>query len=495
MVQGAVGNYPGLYQNILKLSNLGLLDTLREVSLGAFANHKSLDVAYKEIAIFLFNAGQPELSQIYFKLSLDLAFTAHTYSLYLQCLLLSPTCTYDQMFHAASEYSSFFTQNITQYSSYRNRRDPKKRLNVGYICHFFYNCVSESLLNPFIRAHNRDRVKVFCYSDTAPAEVSDEIKSIGDVWCDTKEMTDKELAARIQEDEIDILLELNGHCIINRYGVISSKPAPVQISFYNIATTSGISAIDYVMIGDEVTINEEQKKYYTEAIYFIKGVTGIAVFPQSFPDCAPPPCLKNHYITFGSFNASHKVNEDVVKLWCKVLKRVPTAKFYMKAAPLTHQPYVDFYKAIFAAEGIELDRIHFEGFSEHHVMLECYANVDIALDTFPHGAGTTTMEALWQGIPVIALYGERYCMQHGKMILTSVGHPELVAYSEEEYIEKAAALASQPKLLQKYRQTLRQDFKNSTKADPIAFASKLEDAYADMWARYCAKQESLQPEH
>ena len=281
------------------------------------------------------------------------------------------------------------------------------------------------------------------------------------------------------------MLELNGHIIINRYLTIARKPAPIQISYYNIATTTGMSTIDYLIMGDEMSL-DETAAFYTESIYKIKGVSGIIKFPEDFPEVSlEPPCLKNKFITFGSFGGAQKVNKDVIKLWSKVLKRLPDAKFYMKAGVLTFEDYVKSYKELFQSEGIDLNRIHFEGFSEHHEMLKCYSQVDIALDTFPHCGGTTTMEATWQGVPTLSLYGKRQAMQHGKTILECMGHPELVAYSEEEFIKKAVNLASDRNQLIKYRQCLREDFRHSPRSDPKTFATNLEDAYYAMWANYC----------
>jgi protein O-GlcNAc transferase len=263
------------------------------------------------------------------------------------------------------------------------------------------------------------------------------------------------------------------------------------VSFYNIATTTGISTIDYVLVAEEIKLKKPES--YTERVYYFKGVGGVVKFADDFPPPAKePPCLKNRYVTFGSFGAAQKVNRDVIKLWCKVLKKVPDSKFYMKAGVLTYEDYLKSYQHQFSAEGIDLNRVIFEGFSPHHEMLKCYSKVDIALDTFPHGAGTTTMEATWQGVPVLSLYGDRHCMQHGKVILESLGHPEFIAYSEDEFIHKAAALAADYNRLIQYRKNLREDFKKSLRFDVHAFANSLEDAYFDMWEKYCCtKREKL----
>lgn len=474
-----------LYSIIQDNSNLNNLDLIKQVGEGAFATHGSLAIAYCEIANFLLNVGQPELAQTYFRMSLEISFIPSTYSLYLQCLLVSPSCSNEEMHREASKYNLFFS-NVKKYDFFPNDLTQHRKLKIGYLCHFFHNSVSQSLLLPFISAHNRSRVRIFCYSDTNPNEVDQDIQQVADVWRDTKNLDDEKLSLLLREDEIDILLELNGHCVVNRYGTLARKPVPIQISFYNISATSGMSSIDYILVGNDISL-DKAKKFYTETIYSVNGVTGIAKFSDRFPKCAPPPCLQNKFITFGSFGAAHKVNSEVIQLWCEVLKKIPTSRLYFKTAVFSHEVFVNAYKKLFEKEGISLERIDFEGFSEHHQMLECYSKMDIALDTFPHAGGTTTQEALWQGVPVLSLYGDRYAMQHGKMILTTIGHPELAAYTKDEFINKAVELASDTNRLVEYRKNLRIDFQNSPKADPVALAARLENAYEDMWGRYCAK--------
>lgn len=460
-------------------------DTLTQIAQSFMLNNKPPALAFNEIAAFLMNSGHPEVGKIYYEHSLKLSLSPVTYSLYLQCLMLCPSCDEEQMHKIASHYDELFLKHIKRYEHYDNELSTERKLNIGHICHFFHNGVSKSLLTPYLKAHNRKRVNIFCYSDAQASEVSADIREIADVWRDTKDLSDDALAELIRKDKIDILIELNGHCVVNRYLTIARKPAPIQVSFYNIATTTGISAIDYVMIGDEMSVSKVDS-YYTETVQYFKGVCGVAQFPDTFPDVTlDPPCLTNHFVTFGSFGGAQKVNKDVIRLWCKVLKRVPNSRLYMKAGVLTFEPYIKSYQQLFAAEGIDLNRITFEGFSEHIEMLKCYAKVDIALDTFPHAAGTTTMEATWQGVPVLSLYGDRHCMQHGKAILGSVGHPELICYTQEEFVEKAAQLAANSDQLIKYRKELRDDFKKSPRADIHAFASTLEDAYFDMWKKYC----------
>lgn len=466
-----------IYQAVMDLSKNSLL-------------RQSWAATYCEIATFMLNCGQPQLARKYYQLSLDKENLPSTYSLYLQCLLMDPACSDAEMYKISSRYEQFF-KKVKRYTSFSNHTDPNKILNIAYICHFFHNSVSQSLLTPFLREHDKKNVKIFCYSDAPSSEVPNNVKSCADIWVDTQEMNDEDLAQRLRTDGIDILLELNGHCVVNRYGAVARKPVPVQVSYYNQAGTTGLSDLDYIFIGEGV----EHSKFiphYSETPFPLNGISGIAIFPDSFPEPAShPPAIRNGYITFGSFGAAHKVNTQVIKLWAKVLKAVPNSRFFMKAGVLTHEPFLNAYKALFAREGIDLSRIRFEGHSEHIDMLKRYEDVDIALDTFPHAGGTTTMEAIWQGVPVITLNGSKYCSQNGKVVNNCIGHPELIAYTEEEFVTKACTLAADHDRLTRYRKTLRQDFKQSPLTDAKAHAKRLEIAYRKMWHLYCEKNSDL----
>lgn len=463
----------------------GIYETVIQIC----ANHvnKPDDFIYREVASFILNVGHPHLAKKYFLLSLQLNPNTDTHSLYLQCLLLDPQVSETELHQVAIQYEKFFS-GIEPKKSHKRTLNKDKKLNIGYICHFFYNSVSKSLLLPFLRAHNNERVNIFCYSD-APANLIDiETRGITLNWRDTLDLTNDQLTQMIEDDEIDILLELNGHCFANRYNVIARQAAPVQVSYYNQSGTTGLKSLDYVLIGEDINIDQA---CYSETIFKMEGVQGISIFPESFPPVSNLPFKRNGYITFGSFGNAHKVNHEVIALWAKLLHKVPNAKLFLKASVLTHTAYKNVYLSMFASYGIHSDRLIIEGHSEHLDMLKRYDDVDIALDTFPHAAGTTTMEALWQGIPVVTICGKRYCSQNGKIVLTAVDHPELIAYTEQEYLDIAIKLANDIPSLEKYRQHLRDDFKKSTLYDAKSFAQRLENAYFKMWAKYCDNHNQL----
>lgn len=265
------------------------------------------------------------------------------------------------------------------------------------------------------------------------------------------------------------------------------KIAPIQVNYYNYASTCGIPGIDYILVGEGFDI-DHLAPYYSEKIFHKRGLYFATPVAAHFPPVSPSPFLKNGYITFGSFGQAHKVSREQIDLWCQVLKRVPNSRFYMKASALDCPIALSVFAKHFADTGIEMSRITLEGASDYATLLASYSKVDIALDTYPFGGGTTTAEASIQGVPVISLIGERFCSKHGWITLHPIGHDELLSYSRGEFINKAAALAADRERLLQYRHTLREDFVHSPRGDMERFIRELEDAYFTMWERYLAEQ-------
>ena len=446
---------------------------------------------FADIANLLVNAGEAESALLYYTKSLDLKPNRNIHSLYLQTLALSHRATDERiMQECLKSVDTYYNINkLHEMPTTFRHKNANRKLKIGYICHFFHNSVSQSIILPFISSHDHNRVEVYCYSDWESSEVKPEVRASADHWRDTKNLDDNAFYDLVINDDIDIIIEMNGHTIINRYHACMRRLAPVQINFYNFAATCGIPCIDYIMIDDKI-IEPSEEKYFTEKVYRLPNAYGVANFSNAFPEVAPCPFKKNGYITFGSFGGSHKINEYTIKIWSKVLHRVPNARFFMKAGAFTFDMHKDNFYRYFEKKGISKDRLLFEGWSEHQEMLNRYAEVDIALDSFPYNAGTTTLEALWQGIPVVSLCGNRLAARTGKSILTNLGHPEFVAYDEDEFVNIAVNLANNLSNLEHLRESLRDQFRSSVLYDAKLFATDLEDAYYAMWNKWSASEAS-----
>jgi predicted O-linked N-acetylglucosamine transferase (SPINDLY family) len=208
--------------------------------------------------------------------------------------------------------------------------------------------------------------------------------------------------------------------------------------------------------------------------------------PSDAPEGAPLPSVGNGHITFGSFNNLTKLRPETIAVWAQILERVPGAQLMIKSKPLADEMTRRRYLELFAAEGIGPERVELASWipsqSGH---LGAYSRIDIALDTFPYNGTTTTCEALWMGVPVIALRGDRHAARVGHSLLAAVGMPEFAASSEQAYIEAAVGLAKDRGRLTALRGGLRERLRASPLCDSDAFARNVETAYRDMWRTWC----------
>jgi predicted O-linked N-acetylglucosamine transferase (SPINDLY family) len=200
------------------------------------------------------------------------------------------------------------------------------------------------------------------------------------------------------------------------------------------------------------------------------------------PDASAP-------ITFGSFNNFLKVTSETLSVWAQVLEQVAGSRLLIKSPYFDDTSVLDSINEKLATAGIPADRVELLGFlpspADH---LAAYSRVDIALDSFPYNGTTTTCEALWMGVPVVSLVGDRHAARVGLSLLSAVGHPEWAADSKENYIAKAIALAQDRPSRENIRQTLRQSMMKSPLFDYGTQASRFEDALRHVWQEWCTKQ-------
>ncbi len=443
---------------------------------------------YSAIGSYLMNAGLQDFASEMFKRSLETNYCEDTAIISLQNLMYNSYKNYndERIFNATKEIMNRIVSTNPvkeKYNNYQNLLEPNKILNIGYTCHFFDNETSSNLLLPILAAHDRSRVKIFIYSDQDPKLTKKETRELADVWHDIYGKDDQEFCKMVQEDQIDVLFELNGFCVRNRYRAINARPAPVQVSFYNLSTTSAVEGIDYMISTHDIKLDQ---RFYSEKIINKEGVY-LTISPNIPRISNIAPFTKKGYITFGSFGQIHKISRQQVLLWAEILKRVENSKFHFKSNNLQHPETVAVFRKHFEDGGIEFAaRVIIEGPTEYSDLIKCYEKVDIALDTYPYTGGTTTSEAILCGVPVVHLTGERFCSQHGTNYLRYFDVEELICNNEEEFINKAVALAHDEKKIIWYRENLPDLSRKSPKCDIPNYTKELEDVCFKMWHEYCA---------
>jgi predicted O-linked N-acetylglucosamine transferase (SPINDLY family) len=369
-----------------------------------------------------------------------------------------------------------------------NARDPERPLRIGYVSADFCAHPVGGFVRPVLAAHDPERVVVHAYSGRLVEDaVTTEIRGHAAAWRSTVGVDDAALDAQIRADGIDILVDLAGHTAGNRLSAFARKPAPIQVTWLGYPATTGLPAIDH-RLSDAFADPPGAEAHGVEALVRLPGGFHCYVPAEAAPDVAPPPARAQGHVTFGSFNNLSKVNDRVIAAWARVLAAVPHSRMLVKARPLADPDTRARYQALFAQAGVASERVSLiataESWRDH---MGQYGQVDVALDTFPYNGTTTTCDALWMGVPVIALRGDRHAGRVGVSLLSHIGLPELVAASLDDYVAAAAALAADPDRLATLRAGLRRRLIASPIGDPQRFTRALEDAYRALWRAWCAR--------
>ncbi|GMW07696.1 MAG: hypothetical protein AMXMBFR8_24920 [Nevskiales bacterium] len=365
--------------------------------------------------------------------------------------------------------------------------DPDRVLKIGYVSPDFREHSVAYFIGGLLGAHHRDRVAVYCYADVGrPDDRTRQLQAGADQWRTIAGKSDEAVAAMIREDGIDVLVDLAGHTANNRLLVFARKPAPVQVAWLGYPGTTGMRAMDYRLTDAIADPPGEADRLHVENL--VRLPRGFLCYQgaRPLPEVAPAPCLAQGHVTFGSFNALPKITPQVLRVWAQILQQVPDARLLLKSPGLTDPPTrVRLVKA-FREQGVDSDRVELLGWQparEDHLGL--YGRIDIALDPFPYNGTTTTCEALWMGVPVIALRGNRHAGRVGASLLGQVGLTELVAADEAAYVGLAESLAADRQRLSALRSTLRPRLQDSALMDLPGFTTALEQAYRAMWIQWC----------
>ena len=368
-------------------------------------------------------------------------------------------------------------------------RCPERRLRIGYMSPDFRSHSVAYFALPLFEAFDRERFDVIAYAHIPkPDEVTAPFRELATEWRDVAGIDDRQLAGTIRQDRIDILVDLAGLTRNSRVLACTARPAPIQMTYLGYPNTTGLDAVDY-RITDHVAEPDDADGFYTETLIRLPRCFLAFAPPGHAPEITAPPFLQNGYVTFGSFNNLAKVNRQVVALWSRVLQAVPGSRLLLKASGTGDGTAQNRLRAAFRNAGIDPTRVDFAPFARTAAdHLERYAEVDLALDTFPYNGTTTTCEALWMGVPVITLMGERHASRVGASLLQALGFAAGIAGSPDDYVATARLMAEQPQLLVALRGNLRTEMAGSPLCDACAHAQALEEAYRAVWRIWCAER-------
>lgn len=371
-----------------------------------------------------------------------------------------------------------------RYVAPRPDRNWPRRLRIGYISPDFRSHVVMHFFEQILARHDRARFEVFCYYTHPEADsVTDRLRRHADHWRDREHASDDELAERIRADRIDILVDLAGHTAGGTgLTVLAKKPAPVQVTYLGYPNTTGLPAVDYRITDAYADPPGESDQLSTERLMRLPASYFCYRPAPTTPEVDELPAAKTGAITFGCFNNFHKISDVFLDIVARVLLAVPGSRFMLKGRPLSVPAVAMTVRKHFEQLGIAAERVELraweERFKDH---LAIYGEVDIALDSFPYNGATTTCEALWMGVPVVTVVGDRHAARMGSSLLNAVGLGELVASDLDGYVAICARLAADRSRLAELRRTLRERMRRSPLMDEPSFLATIERRYLEMW--------------
>lgn len=356
----------------------------------------------------------------------------------------------------------------------RPARIPKPKIRLGFVSPAFRASAMAFALLPLWRALDRSRFEVFAYHAGIEADAMTGVfAGLADRWSEVAALDDAALAGRIAADAVDVLVDLAGHTPGHRLGAFALRPAPAQASWLDYLDTTGLGAIDALVVDDAAATALPAARFAERLAS--AGPVRLAYAPPAYaPPVTPPPMAARGHPTFGCFARWAKATPATRAAWRALLGRVPASRLLLKCDAFSDPAMRERVAGEFAAAGIAPARIDLRAEGSHAAMLAEVAEVDIVLDTFPYNGGITTLEALWMGRPVVTLRGDTLASLQGASLVTAAGLADLVAPDAAGYVDRAAALAADGARVARLAAGLRASLAASALLDHASFARRME---------------------
>jgi predicted O-linked N-acetylglucosamine transferase (SPINDLY family) len=479
-------NYAEAYNNLgVALRDLFQLDESLAACHQAIAFKPDFADAYRNLGNALKDTGQLQKAIDAYRQAIIIRphFT-EAHSNLILCLHYDPNSGVRAIAEECNRWNTQHAQPLKKLiEPHLNDRSPDRRLKIGYVSSDFRDHPVGRFLLPLFTHHDKTQVEVFAYANLSQADaITQNLRLTTDHWQCIHGIGDAQAAEMIRRDQIDILVDLTLHTANNRLLVFARKPAPVQVTYLAYCSSSGLESIDYRLSDPYFDPLSEDESIYSEQT--IRLPQTYWCYQPAFPNShlSPTPALERGLITFGSLNNFCKVTDPALSAWVKILQAVPRSQLLLYAHQGRHrQRLLDRLHR----DGIESKRVQFVGRMPTDKYFELYRQIDIALDTFTFAGGATTCDALWMGVPVITLAGKSAVGRAGLSILSNVGLRELIARSQDEYVQIAIALARDIPRLTDLRSTLRSQMQASPLMDANPFARNIESAYRQAWRKWC----------
>jgi predicted O-linked N-acetylglucosamine transferase (SPINDLY family) len=397
----------------------------------------------------------------------------------------NPSVGADTLFAAHRRAAARLESRALPATRHANSADPARRLKVGFVSADLYEHPVAQFIEPVL-AHlgGRPGLEIHAYyNNTFQDATTLRLRRHFSHWHPVATLTDAELAKHITTDGIDVIIDLSGHTTMNRLGALAYKPAPIQVSWLGYPGTTGLHAMDYYLADRHLLPPGLLDAQFTEKLVFLPAAGPFPRLPAS-PMVGSLPAMDTGNLTFGSFNRRGKINQSTIRLWSELLRALPATRLLIAGVSLKDD--APNLTARLAHEGIDSARLTFHPRCPMDPYLALHHRVDMCLDTYPYNGGTTTINALWMGVPTLTIAGATPAARQGASILGQLGLGEFAAADAAEFVIKGVQWAGRLHELAELRASLRDRWQASPAGQPAIIADALEHALRRMWTRWCA---------
>jgi protein O-GlcNAc transferase len=485
----AIALRPNYFQAHNNLGNFlkkrGLIDEALAAYRQAVALWPNYAEAYCSLGVTLKDIGQLYESIVAFRRAIQIAPENHLYgSDLIYTLHFHPAYDAHTIAMEHRRWNQEHAEPLRKFiEPHRNDPDPNRRLRVGYVSpDFMWHPVGLTLAPLF---ENRDprQVEIVCYSDVRePDPMTAKLKSLADQWRDVPGMSDANLTQAIRDDRIDILVDTTLHTHGNRLLVFAREPAPIQLTLLGPPISTGLSTMHYRLTDPYLDPPGPGDNDYSEVsiriphCFWIYQAPSLPIVPNDLP------ARKNGFVTLACLNQFSKVTSHALQLWLQILQSVPNSRFMLQCEPGHH---MDAVHKLFDDGGIAPDRVQYVGRVSKDQYLRRFHEVDFCLDPFPHPGHTSSLDALWMGVPMVTMRGQTAVARGGVSILSNVGLTDWIADTPQQYVSIARQMAGDLPRLAELRSTLRRRMEQSPLMDVAGFARNIEAIYRRLWQKWC----------
>jgi len=474
---------------------LGRSQEAEQCYVRAIALDPSYPTAHGSLAQLLARTGRLAEAEHAYRRALELNpdFREAHSSLIFALDLMPTTDTRAQQEERARWYEQHARKHAPPARLHPNNPDPERKLRVGYVSADFKLHSAYYVFSPMIYRHDRAAFEVFCYSGVKHEDdTTTRLRQAVDGWRSTLGVSDDALAEQIRRDGIDILVDLSGHSEGHRLLVFARKPAPVQVTAWGHATGTGLKTIDY-FFADPLLVPPIERQFYAEKIFDLPSALCYEAPPYA-PEVSALPAAKGNPFTFGCVNRLEKITDNAIALWGRILSSTHDSRLLVKDRMLGDlRLRQQFLRRLRDIGGIAPERASLFGPTSHAEQLAIFGRIDVGLDPFPQNGGVSTAEALYMGVPVVALRGTTVPSRITASVLNLMQMKDWVAETGDDYVRIAVEKSEDLDALADLRRQLRTRFTQSPYGDVENYVRAVEKAYRSMWRSWCDRARNPGP--